>query len=166
MSFGTCADMKQQNEAIQAVGIDTLFLDDAVEDARRGNEVLVGLAGVISIRASAGRIVDDAHVHLPGPLDNLLIVMLEGWKEIGDLGASHAKRLELLQVGVKVSAKLLVGDERALWSLPRAVKQVFVGMWSKVVLLFDYLLNYWSEIGVCEEIASQEEAAFGVMSLS
>ena len=51
--------MQQQDETIQAMRVFAFAFQDAVENLLRRNEVGVRLAGVVGIRARAGREVDE-----------------------------------------------------------------------------------------------------------
>src|ERR1043165_660529 len=53
------AQVQQQDEAVQPVRVLAFTGDDAVENLLRRNKVLIGLAGVIRVRARAGREADE-----------------------------------------------------------------------------------------------------------
>ena len=71
------ADVEQKNEAVQAVRIFAFVTQDAVEDDLRGDEVRLGFAGVVSVRARAGREIDEREASGGTPRDNLRVVLLE-----------------------------------------------------------------------------------------
>jgi hypothetical protein len=76
------AEMQQEDETVQAVRVGLLTLQDAVEDDLRRREVPVRFAGIIRVRPRAGRVIDERHLQLLGPSDDLGVVMLEWRNEI------------------------------------------------------------------------------------
>lgn len=99
---GAGSDMEEQEETVEPVGVLFFFPDDAVENGFSGDEVGGFLAGVIGIRAGAGRVIDQGQPHLIAPTNDLRIVPFVGRDPVDDLFAGNSMLLQFFEIGLQI----------------------------------------------------------------